>query len=699
MSLSPEHMATASLERFHTTTPNFTSVINLNFSSDHMATESLKQFHKFNSYVDCIVKQICVGHQMNTCVFKSIYDCGESKPMAALIMREYVLRASGTSIVNTHHIYFTEHTNDELVILSSNLDYMTARFKTAMDLLALITDYVHIIHIEYIDAIWAVWMKLSILSQLDVSWNQHNFTMKLHLELMRSLYCRHDFVATSHRRLYIIPYATSNGRRLRCFAVLNKCAPSDTLAYFTIPDYSESDIDNNYHMRQDRDVHLGGGRTALTVTRDVLDQHRCESEEPEVLLEESFRYVAHLNTGEGADLIRLHPEYVRCALPLNVLVECLTVPQIRTIANIHGVKLQRNESAKNLRTLFDNHTCAKCASFTSVFCPSSLVAGCSKADISEHDKKELVKMQNKNRQQKARNKKTELYQHSNALKLKSSMQTAKLWADYKTKNRMMKSDKPVFPPAPPSKRLQYKIIKNWTTECDPSNFEEAGCAVCGILWPLKQMTKIEELKDKLDMSILVNAGVTRKERTSKTDAVEDLPGPILDDACHHICVECELSLGNNNMPINALANGIWIGAIPEQLRDLTFAECLLIAKIRHNRCLIRVSSGRAKMTANVVMFANPILKIYKVLPPSREDLEEILAFIFTGPTQPGPEEIERTPMLVRRNKVANALEWLKLNHKDYQELEISQTNLESYPLKGVVVDPEYIQQREESTLR
>ena len=36
-------------------------------------------------------------------------------------------------------------------------------------------------------------------------------------------------------------------------------------------------------------------------------------------------------------------------------------------------------------------------------------------------------------------------------------------------------------------------------------------------------------------------------------------------------------------------------------------------------------------------------------------------------------------MLVRRNKVADALEWLKLNHIDYADLEISYDNIKSYP--------------------
>ncbi len=56
---------------------------------------------------------------------------------------------------------------------------------------------------------------------------------------------------------------------------------------------------------------------------------------------------------------------------------------------------------------------------------------------------------------------------------------------------------------------------------------------------------------------------------------------------------------------------------------------------------------------------------------------------------PTDDDYKRTPMLVRRNRVASALEWLKLNHRDYADLAISKENLESYPLSGVPVIVDY----------
>ncbi|KAJ3504480.1 hypothetical protein NMY22_g17910 [Coprinellus aureogranulatus] len=95
------------------------------------------------------------------------------------------------------------------------------------------------------------------------------------------------------------------------------------------------------------------------------------------------------------------------------------------------------------------------------------------------------------------------------------------------------------------------------------------------------------------------------------------------------------------------------------------------------------------MIANAIMFANPTVKVYHSLPPPREDLEEVLAFIFMGSAKPTQEDFERSPMLVRRNQVAKALEWLKLNHADYGDLIISQKDLEAYPLSGVPVEVDF----------
>ncbi|KAF8580762.1 hypothetical protein K439DRAFT_1648103 [Ramaria rubella] len=97
------------------------------------------------------------------------------------------------------------------------------------------------------------------------------------------------------------------------------------------------------------------------------------------------------------------------------------------------------------------------------------------------------------------------------------------------------------------------------------------------------------------------------------------------------------------------------------------------------------------MHANVVLFPNPTLKIYQALPIHRTELDEVLAFVFTGPTKPTEKELCRTPLLVCSNKVHEALTWLKCNHKDYFDLDISIHNLNSYKDNEIPVTIEYHQ--------
>ncbi|KAF8220246.1 hypothetical protein L208DRAFT_1334961 [Tricholoma matsutake] len=84
------------------------------------------------------------------------------------------------------------------------------------------------------------------------------------------------------------------------------------------------------------------------------------------------------------------------------------------------------------------------------------------------------------------------------------------------------------------------------------------------------------------------------------------------------------------------------------------------------------------MDSHVIAFKSPVPKVYYQLPPHMEDLDEVLAILFTGPCKPTEKELQHTPLLVRGWKVAQALEWLKLNHSDYIDLEIAYDELDRY---------------------
>ena len=246
-----------------------------------------------------------------------------------------------------------------------------------------------------------------------------------------------------------------------------------------------------------------------------------------------------------------------------------------------------------------------------------------------------------------------------------------------------------FPPVPPKNKLLHKIITGFCADTHPSQFEEAGCAVCGILISKKNLIVLKDVQCSFDS--LIRSGVTRIERTSESEEHKEFKGPIIDSECNHVCQACLKHLEKGISPPMALANGLWLGKVPSELTGLTFVEKILISRVRHNRCIVRIASGRYKMRANAISFQNPILKLYNVLPPPIEELDQVLACIFTGPCQPTEKDIERTPLLVRRKQVGRALQWLKLNHIDYEDLEISESNLDKYPVRGTPVVIDYRQ--------
>jgi hypothetical protein len=116
---------------------------------------------------------------------------------------------------------------------------------------------------------------------------------------------------------------------------------------------------------------------------------------------------------------------------------------------------------------------------------------------------------------------------------------------------------------------------------------------------------------------------------------------------------------------------------------------LLVARIRHTCAYIKVASGMRKMTANVIAFQSPVPKVYNILPPPQEDLDDILAILYVGPCKPTPDDLKRLPFFVRRNVVIKALQWLMLNHRDYADIKISEDNLKQYSETDIPVSIEY----------
>lgn len=251
------------------------------------------------------------------------------------------------------------------------------------------------------------------------------------------------------------------------------------------------------------------------------------------------------------------------------------------------------------------------------------------------------------------------------------------------------SDTYPFPPPPTTAKEHARIASSWCKELRSEKIEEHACAACARLTKRESLSTVK--KNSIDLSVLQRAG----ERVAVHEAVSgppvELSGPILLHSALHeteieLCSSCLSAIKKGVIPRLALANGIYVGEVPDVLKDLRFVEKLVIARRRHNAFMVEVRRGQRKMRANAVTFTQPVEKVYDELPPPREDLDATLAILFTGSCAPTEDDLDRTPFLVRHNAVRAALHWLRVNHSDYANVVISENNLSTYPSQQLPVN-------------
>ncbi|KAJ3475594.1 hypothetical protein NLI96_g11737 [Meripilus lineatus] len=78
------------------------------------------------------------------------------------------------------------------------------------------------------------------------------------------------------------------------------------------------------------------------------------------------------------------------------------------------------------------------------------------------------------------------------------------------------------------------------------------------------------------------------------------------------------------------------------------------------------------------MFAQPVARLQKILPPLASDIKACLTVVFIGPAPPTVDDYYRTQFVVRKQNVVEALTWLKLNHPGYATTELDFGRLDEY---------------------
>lgn len=481
-------------------------------------------------------------------------------------------------------------------------------------------------------------------------------------------------------------YACRLGKRAICKAVL------------VLAVYSSSLNGSNGEVHS-RDGHvgtfyrIGGGRM-----RDWFDVGELT---PYVMSQDKDAVSPSFNSYKFSD--HLHKSALRsdlqdsdplvCHIPLSQLATRVPISTVKNIGRQHDIFIPARMQKPAILDLLSNHTGPCCRDHVTIFVPCK--AADSSAERSQRHRKGLNEEAKQKLKERRRESEKERWRDTDYKIQKAAKQKQVRREDKSATSASGKSAAKMFPPRPPTERVSEEFVRRFCKATSPSSFQETGCATCGQLVPLKDLVTLEESGCDIDKALSRDVQeYTRMERFSEKDPIRCIPGPVMDRSCRHVCKPCQRAIRKGNVPKFALARGLWLGDVPQQLQCLKYFERLLVSRIRHNRCVFRVSTGSSKvngmskMVANAITFKHPVQKIYSVLPPALDELDDIVAFIYTGPTQPTPEDFSRTPLLVRRKKVVEALEWLKLNHRDYRDLEISYKNLEDYPedVPPVVID-------------
>ena len=141
-----------------------------------------------------------------------------------------------------------------------------------------------------------------------------------------------------------------------------------------------------------------------------------------------------------------------------------------------------------------------------------------------------------------------------------------------------------------------------------------------------------------------------------------------------VCHECWLAISKGKISKFPPPNGMWIGDVPDQLKGLTIPEQKLTFLYRHNSCTIILhspwhspSTAQPTLKGNCITFTQNVSNIATSLPLSPNELAASIKIIFIGASKPSRHHL-RNVLTVRRQRILDALNWVKTNNTLYSHI-------------------------------
>ena len=254
--------------------------------------------------------------------------------------------------------------------------------------------------------------------------------------------------------------------------------------------------------------------------------------------------------------------------------------------------------------------------------------------------------------------------------------------------------------------LKEKIIKDFRLATSSAALSSFTCVCCAQDTPIGE--RVRKVHSQVDLELLEGPTNHWNDPSFRPPPTPFDSGPLknklldkhgvinnVSDFTLELCTACSRSLSRHTLPKFALANRLYVGPVPEELKDLTMVEESMIARARAKSWIVKLQeleANNAAPTAQRGLKGHSIIypqqpdHVASVLPPAVDETLAYICVIFVGSSALTSTWLREKakPLVVRREKVRNALKWLKANNPLYKNIEISEENLNSLPADDVL---------------
>ena len=229
--------------------------------------------------------------------------------------------------------------------------------------------------------------------------------------------------------------------------------------------------------------------------------------------------------------------------------------------------------------------------------------------------------------------------------------------------------------------LKEKIVKMFRQQTSKSELSTFTCSVCAESTLHAKQCEIQASDIDLDLLKFHRKGNATNpplpyEHGPLKDVLLDPAGVTVDERGNLLlllCPECHSALKKGKVPALSLANSTYLGAVLEELKDLTVIEEAMIARCRAKCWIVQLKEenpsimmpdSQQGVKGHIIIYPQRPSEVATLLPPNLSDIITPVCVLFVGSTPPTAEWLQEKakPLCVRHEKVCTALTWLKANN-------------------------------------